>query len=149
MSETSLLSGKVTKQSLPILQPPTAPGSPVLKRLKLPQGELAQFYDGEPGIQYIAYIELLPGNPRGNHYHNGKPEWIYLVTGELSLVVEDIVTKERASLTMSAGDIVKIATGVAHTLQIVKAGQAIEFSTAKFDGTDIHRYVLIQPTTSS
>src|SRR5258705_6781662 len=71
MSETSLLSGKVTRQSLPILQPPTAPGSPVLKRLKLPQGELAQFYDGEPGIQYIAYIELLPGNPRGNHYHNG------------------------------------------------------------------------------
>src|SRR5258705_13687143 len=30
MRETSLLSGKVTRQSLPILQPPTAPRSPVL-----------------------------------------------------------------------------------------------------------------------
>src|SRR5213075_842031 len=127
MTETQLLSGKVVKQSLPILQPPTGPGSPVLKRLKLPQGELAQFYDGDPGIRYIAYIELLPGNPRGNHYHNHKPEWIYLLNGELSLVVEDIGTKERAALTMSAGDIVKISTAVAHALQIVKAGQAIEF----------------------
>lgn len=143
MAKTVLLSGKVVKEPLPILQPPTAPGSPTLKRLKLPQGELAQFYDGDPGIRYIAYIELLPGTPRGNHYHNGKEEWIYLLTGELSLVIEDIVSKERSSLTMSAGDIVKISTGIAHTLQITKPGQAIEFSTAKFDAADIHRYVLI------
>lgn len=143
MNETPLLAGKVVKQSLPILQPPTGPGSPVLKRLKLPQGELAQFYDGDPGIRYIAYIELLPGNPRGNHYHNHKPEWIYLLTGELSLVVEDIGTRKRETLTMAAGDIVKISTGVAHALQILKSGQAIEFSMAQFDATDIHRYVLV------
>src|SRR5690349_22997227 len=130
MSETQLLSGKVVKKPLAILQPPTAPDSPVLKRLKLPQGELAQFYDGEPGMRYIAYIELLPGNPRGNHYHNHKEEWIYLIGGELSLVVEDIASKERASMTMSAGEIVRISSGVAHTLQIVKSGQAIEFSAA-------------------
>jgi hypothetical protein len=143
MSETHLLSGKVVKQSLPILQPPTGPDSPVLKRLKLPQGELAQFYDGEPGIRYIAYIELLPGNPRGNHYHNHKQEWIYLITGELSLIVEDIASKERATMPMTAGEIVKISTGVAHTLQIIKAGQAIEFSAERFDAADIHRYVLV------
>jgi uncharacterized RmlC-like cupin family protein len=143
MSKTPFLSARVIKESLPILQPPTAPGSPTLKRLKLPQGELAQFYDGDSGIRYIAYIELLPGSPRGNHYHNSKEEWTYLLTGELSLVVEDIVSKERASLTMSAGDIVRIPTGIAHTLQITSPGQAIEFSTARFDATDIHRYVLV------
>src|SRR5436305_10949814 len=110
MTETSLLAGKVVRQSLPILQPPTAPNSPVLKRLKLPQGELAQFYDGDPGIRYIAYLELLPGNPRGNHYHTHKPEWIYLLTGELSLFVEDLGTKKGEKLTMVAGEIVRIAT---------------------------------------
>src|SRR5438874_9201479 len=143
MSEIKILSGKVTKMSLPLIQPPSGPAAPILKRLALPQGELAQFYDGEKGVRYVAFIELLPGSPRGNHYHKIKEEWIYLIRGELSLVLEDLASKERAAETMVAGDLVKISTGVAHTLQISESGMAIEFSEARFDPADIYRYVLV------
>lgn len=143
MNEAKILSGKVTKQSLPTVQPPSGPETPVLKRLALPQGELAQFYDGKAGIRYIAFIELLAGNPRGNHYHKQKEEWIYLLRGALSLILEDVASKERSTTSLMAGDLVKISTGVAHTLKIIQPGAAIEFSTARFDPTDIHRYVLV------
>ncbi len=143
MNEEKILCGKVSKLTLPVIQPPSGPGTPILKRLALPQGELAQFYDDQEGIRYIAFIELLAGAPRGNHYHMIKEEWIYLVRGTLSLIVEDIVSKARDSFSLVAGDLVRISTGVAHTLQIVDAGQAIEFSTARFDPKDIYRYVLV------
>jgi len=143
MNETKLISGKVVKISLAVVQPPSGPETPVLKRLALPQGELAQFYDGADGIRYIAFIELLAGNSRGNHYHKHKEEWIYLVRGELSLVLQDMDSKEKATVPMAAGDLVKISPGVAHTLKIIQPGDAIEFSTARFDASDIHRHVLI------
>jgi hypothetical protein len=73
--ETTLLNGKVLKRSLPLLQLPLGPDAPALKRLLLPQGELAQFYDAEQGIRYMAFIKLLPGQVRGNHYHKVKKNW--------------------------------------------------------------------------
>ena len=139
---TSILSGKVSKTSLPLIRPPSGPDTPVLKRLLLPQGELAQFYDGQDGVRYIAFIELLAGNPRGNHYHKLKEEYLYLVRGELFLIVEDVLSKERRELPVVAGDLVRIFTGIAHALNIIKPGDAIEFSAAPFDPADIHRYPL-------
>ena len=121
---------------------PGAANAPLLKRLFLPQGELAQFYDAPNPIQYIAYIELKVGTLRGNHYHKQKFEWIYLISGEFLLRAEDVVTHQRESLTVRGGDLVNIRTGVAHALDIVKAGQAIEFSPARFDATDTYRYIV-------
>src|SRR5207244_7219783 len=72
MTESTFLSGKVLRRSLPVVQPASGSGAPSLKRLLLPQGELAQFYDGEEPIRYLAYIELRPGVVRGNHYHKVK-----------------------------------------------------------------------------
>ena len=65
MPETTLLAGKVLKRSLPTLQLPLGLDAPTLKRLLLPQGELAQFYDAEEGMRYMAFIELLSGQVRG------------------------------------------------------------------------------------
>jgi uncharacterized RmlC-like cupin family protein len=141
MSESQILGGKVLKRTLSVVQP--GEEAPVLKRLALPQGELAQFYDGDEGIHYIAFIELREGTPRGNHYHKIKKEWIYLLRGELTVIAEDLDSKERATVTMSAGDLVQIHPGIAHALKIVKAGDAVEFSTARFDASDIYRYALI------
>jgi len=143
MSEITLLGGKVRKQTLPIVQPPSSPESHMLKRLMLPQGELAQFYDGEEGIRYIAEIELQAGSVRGNHYHKAKEEWIYLISGEVTLIVEELVSKARESTLLMAGDLVFIQTEVVHALQVTKSGQAIEFSTARFDPADIHRHKLV------
>src|SRR5436305_702140 len=85
ISEMILLGGKVRKQALAVVQPPSVAESPTLKRLMLPQGELAQFYDGDEGIRYIAQIELQAGSVRGNHYHKAKEEWVYLISGEVNL----------------------------------------------------------------
>jgi uncharacterized RmlC-like cupin family protein len=143
ISETRLLDGKVTKRTLPLVQPSSAPDSRSLKRLLLPQGELAQFYDGDDGIRYIAQIELQAGSVRGNHYHKVKQEWVYMMSGEVTLILEDLESKARESTFLTAGDLVFIQTGVIHALQVTKSGQAIEFSTSRFDPADIYRHKLV------
>jgi uncharacterized RmlC-like cupin family protein len=142
MAEIALLGGKIRKKALPVVHPPSGLESPTLKRLMLPQGELAQFYDGEEGIRYIAQIELQAGSVRGNHYHKVKEEWVYLISGEVNLIVEDLECKARENVSLVAGDLLFIQTGVVHALEITKSGQAIEFSTARFDPADIYRHRL-------
>ncbi len=121
---------------------PVPVDAPTVKLLKLPQGDLAQFFNGEPAMHYIAAIALRPGSLRGNHYHLAKEEWVYLIRGVVELVVEDIRTKERASVELQAGDLAIIHTGIAHALRPSQDGEAIEFSPAPFDAGDIHRYPL-------
>jgi mannose-6-phosphate isomerase-like protein (cupin superfamily) len=140
MTESNFLSGKVLKHSLPIVQLPSDPDVPLLKRLLLPQGELAQFYDGEDPIRYLACIELRAGAVRGNHYHKIKAEWIYLVQGEVTLVVESVESGARERLPLKAGDLAFVSPGIAHALRTLQAGVAIEFSQARFDAADIHPY---------
>jgi quercetin dioxygenase-like cupin family protein len=142
ITEIQLLRGKVTKRTLPLVQPSSTPDSRTLKRLLLPQGELAQLYDGDEGIRYIAQIELQAGSVRGNHYHKIKQEWIYVMSGELALIVEDFESKVRESIPLLAGDLAFIKIGVIHALQVTKSGQAIEFSTSRFDPADIYRHKL-------
>ena len=140
MPESSLLNGKVRKQSVPILQLPLGPDAPDRRRLLLPQGELAQFHNAEEGIRYIAFIELLPGQVRGNHYHKVKEELVYVIRGEALLCVADVDSKAQASVGLRAGDLAVIQTGIAHALRTVEPGQAIEFASTRFDPADIHPF---------
>ncbi len=138
----SFLNGKVVKKSLPSFRGPTDP-APVLKRLLLPQGELAQFYDSDEPIRYLAYIELREGGVRGNHYHEVKEEVIYVIQGELVLAVEDIDSRTRDSVPLTAGDLVSIPKRVAHALRTEKAGHAIELSTSRFRASDTYRHAVL------
>ncbi|HSU56689.1 MAG TPA: cupin domain-containing protein [Candidatus Dormibacteraeota bacterium] len=135
-----LISGKVKKRSLPTFQPPTQVEG--LKRLLLPQGELAQFYDADEAIRYIAFIELKAGTVRGNHFHKTKREWVYLISGEVHLKLQDVETNASDSTTLVGGDLVLIEVGVAHALEVVNSGQAIEFSSVRFDPADVYRFPL-------
>jgi Cupin domain len=141
-SESAFLNGKVLKRSLPALQLPLGPEAPRLKRLFFPQGELAHFYDADEGMRYIAFIELLSGQVRGNHYHKIKEEWVYVIRGEVLLHVADLGSEARASVALQAGDLALIQTRIAHAWQTVQPGQAIEFSTTRFDAADIHPFPL-------
>jgi hypothetical protein len=140
--DSTYLGGKVLKQSLPVLQLPLGSDAPALKRLLLPQGELAQFYNADEGICYMAFIELLPGQVRGNHYHKVKEELVYVIRGEVLLGVATIDSKACASVPLRAGDLAVIRTGIAHVLRTVEPGQAIEFSKALFDPADIHPFLV-------
>jgi mannose-6-phosphate isomerase-like protein (cupin superfamily) len=142
MSQHSYLAGKVRHESLPLVRGPVGPDATHLKRLLLPQGELAQIYDAAEGIRYLAVIELQEGNTRGNHYHEVKEEFVYVLRGEVLLVAEDIASKARESVRLQAGDLAFIQTRVAHALRVVQPGLAVEFSGARFDGADIYRYPL-------
>ena len=142
MSETTFLAGKVVHHSLPQVPAPPPPGAPHLKRLMLAQGELAQFHDADEGMRYLAFIELRAGTVRGNHYHKIKAELIYVIQGELDLVVEDINSKQRETIPMRTGDLAFIQTGIAHALRVLVAGAALECSPSRFDPADIYRYPL-------
>ena len=139
----TFLQGKVTKKSLPVIQVAPSGAVPLLKRLMLPQGELAQIHDSEEGLRYLAPVELRPGAVRGNHYHHFKEEWLYLMAGALNLVVEDVSSRERASFGVNAGDLVWIATGIAHTLTPTEPGYGVEFSKVRFNAGDIHPFRLV------
>jgi mannose-6-phosphate isomerase-like protein (cupin superfamily) len=139
-----LLGGKVVKESLPITRGAPAPGASRLKRLMLAQGELAHVHDGPAGIQYIASVELREGGLRGNHYHKHKEEFLYIIEGEILLVVEDVENRARESVSLGAGDLGVIAAGVAHVFRPLKPGRAIEFSPTRFDAADIYAYSLTE-----
>ena len=126
-----------------MFQDTQAKGAPAVKRLLLPQGELAQFYDDDEPIRYLAFLELRAGGVRANHYHKIKRELLYMIGGELLLIVEDIDSGERVPLSLQPGDLAAIQPGIAHALQTVVPGQAIEFSTTRFDPADIHRFPLV------
>ena len=143
MMESMFLSGKVVRRSLPVLRPPVGDAASPIKRLLLPQGELAQIYDADEPIRYIAFIEFREGGVRGNHYHQVKEELVYLIRGELQLVVEDIHSRLHETIPLQAGDLAIIQPGVAHALRTIKPGQAVEFSKTRFDRADIHRHPLI------
>ena len=142
MAESEYLAGKVVKWSLPVISGRAGPDAPSLKRLLLPQGELAQVHDSDEGIRYMAVIETRAGGVRGNHYHKVKEERIYLLQGELLVLAEDVQTNERASVRLQTGDLLLIETGIAHLLRTVEPGQAIEFSRARFDPADTFPFAL-------
>ncbi len=143
MSEASFFSGRLQLRTLPALTTGGGPELPALKRLLLPQGELAQFHDGALPIHYIAALELKKGAVRGNHVHLRKIEHMYVTRGELEVVGQAMDTGELAQLLVHAGDLVVIQPGVAHAFRILQGGVAIEFSPTRFDPADIQRHPLI------
>jgi hypothetical protein len=142
MAESEYLAGKVVKWSLPVISGRPGPDAPTLKRLFLSQGELAQVYDSDDGIRYLAVIEARMGSIRGNHYHKIKEEWIYVLQGELLVLVQDIKNNEHAPVSLRTGDMLRIQTSIAHLMRTVEPGQAIEFSKARFSAADIFPFPL-------
>jgi hypothetical protein len=142
MAKTEYLGGRVVKWSLPIISGRPGPDAPALKRLLLPQGEVAQVHDSDEGIHYLAVLEVRAGAARGNHYHRVKVEWIYVVQARLRVLAQDLGTNERASVTLDTGDLLLIQTGVAHVLQTIEPGLAIEFSPTRFDPADSFPFIL-------
>ncbi len=142
--EARFLQGKVLRRSLPVIKGTPSAAAPVLKRLQLPQGELAHIWNGDEPIRYIAVLELRAGTVRGNHYHLHKRELVYVISGQINVAVQDIQTRERATFRLAAGDLGVIDTSVAHVYEISQAGEAIEFSGTAFNAADSYGWDLRQ-----
>lgn len=143
MTDEKFFSGGVMRCRLPSLTPDPQMAMPVLKRLMLTQGELAQFHDSEVSIHYIAALELKEGSVRGNHYHRKKMEHVYLMGGEMELIAQEMKSGERAEFVMQAGDLVIIQPGVAHAFRVRRPGVAVEFAPTRFDPSDIQHHSLV------
>ena len=130
IADAACLSGKVWKRALPVFTGPPEPGAPSLKRMLLPQGELAQVHDSDEGIHFLACIELREGTTRGNHFHKVKREFIYLLSGAFVLLLEDVASKVRETMAVSPGELVFISTEVAHTLRLRSPARLLSFRQA-------------------
>jgi quercetin dioxygenase-like cupin family protein len=140
--ESTFLGGKVLKRTLPVIQGVPSGETVRVKRLLLPQGELAQVFDGPEGMQYLALVELRAGATRGNHYHKVKQEWLYIFQGEVVLTVAELDSPAREQIPLRAGDLAFIPAGTAHAIRTVHPGQALEFAVARFDAADVYPFRL-------
>lgn len=138
-----VIADKVSFRTLPVTVPPTAPGG---GRIVTPAGELAQVFSGQD-FRFLAYLEFKANlsMPRGNHYHAVKTESLYVITGRLRAVYRDIETGETLTRTLSAGDLVTIKPGCAHTYFPEEYSQAIEVADTAYDPADTIPYAIERP----
>lgn len=92
----------------------------------LKNSELAA--DKKPfGQIYLATIK--PGLVRGNHFHRTKDEYFTVMNGLVSVVVEDIETKEREEFEIdSSKDTItrlRVGPGVAHAFKNIGASEVV------------------------
>ena len=142
----SLWNGRIRKTTLPVFDNPAEAVPTEPKRLRLAQGELAQILTGNPGIHYLAALELREQTLRGNHFHDRKHEFVYLISGQVEAILEEVSSRHQEKLVCQAGDLLEIAPGIAHAFRILEPGTALEYSPQEFDASDVHRYVLTGST---
>jgi len=135
-TESRFFGGKLIKWSLPAFHPPFGAPSADIKRLLLPQGELAQVHDGREPIRYLACLDLLANTTRGNHYHGAKREFVYLMRGGYELVAQEVATGEKIRLPIREGELVLVEPGIAHAMVVTAPGVAVEWSPTPFDASD-------------
>jgi len=143
MQRRTLLEGLVTVWTLPQVQPGPIKGESLLKRVMLPQGELAQVHNSDEGMRYIAAIELKAGTVRGNHYHKIRREYVYVISGRSTLAVRKLESEIRESAELAAGNLVFIPREIVHALQVKEDGLAVEFSPDRSDPEDTYREALV------
>ncbi|MCW5556478.1 MAG: cupin domain-containing protein [Verrucomicrobiae bacterium] len=144
-SKEQYLEGAICRHRLPVVSNASPAEAHPPKRLALPAGELAQLTgdaDGE-AFRYLACLELRAGTVRGNHLHRQRHERFYLISGAATLHFLDPASGGRASVDLLPGDLVQVAPGIAHALQVIESGRAVEFSPEAFDPTDTHRHVIL------
>ena len=133
---------KVSIRSLAVLSSP--PAQPILDgvRIRMPAGEAAPVFNGGPW-RFIAYLEFLAGTGawRGNHYHERRREYFYLIRGRLRAVFEDLDSGETLDRELDEGTVIVIEPRMAHAFLALEYAQCIECSPLEFDPGDAFPHV--------
>lgn len=133
----------MTIRRLPVLDRP--PAEPIMDgvRIRMPAGEAVPVWNGGPW-RFIAYLELLPGAStwRGNHWHERKTEYFYVISGRLRGVFEDLDSGETLDTEIEAGSTIVIQPRVAHAFKGLERSQALECSPHEFNATDAYPKVV-------
>jgi mannose-6-phosphate isomerase-like protein (cupin superfamily) len=142
MEAKSFFDGRATVKSLLVTDRP-ADRAEICARLSSPRGELAVLTDGSTPIRHLCYVELRTGKVRGNHFHKLRHEYFYVIAGNLAVQLQDLSTMESASVELREGDMLYIKPGVAHALNPLKDGHALEYAAEAFDLADVYPQPLI------
>jgi dTDP-4-dehydrorhamnose 3,5-epimerase-like enzyme len=124
--------------TLPLAQPIANGG-----RIMTPAGEIAQIVRDQE-FRYLAYLAFVAATKqaRGNHYHQQKYEYLYVITGRLQAFFADITQGIQEEHILETGTLLEIPPMVAHALLPLEDTQAVEFSATAYDPTDSFPYPL-------
>lgn len=137
--DKSFFGGRVILKSLVVTDQP-ATRKEIRARIASPKGELAVLTEVDQTIRHLAYVELLPGQLRGDHYHKLRHEYFYVIAGEATARFQDVATGELADVQIVGGDLVFIRPGIAHAFVPRSSGHGIEFAAESFDLEDVYRH---------
>ncbi len=134
---------KVSIRALEVVTVPR-PATPESGRFFMAAGELAQIVNGAGAFAFLAFIQFKEGPAvrRGNHYHEQKEEFLYVLHGRLRATYEDLETGATEEVTIGEGDLVHVLPRCAHVYAPLGYSEAIEFSPVAFDATDVHKYLV-------
>jgi mannose-6-phosphate isomerase-like protein (cupin superfamily) len=142
MEDRSFFGGRTTVKSLLVTDRP-ADRAEICARLSSPRGELAVLTDGSTPIRHLCYVELRAGKVRGNHFHKLRYEYFYVIAGNLAVELRNLRTDESASVELRPGDMLFIKPGVAHALNPLNDGHALEYAAEAFNLADVYPLQLI------
>lgn len=107
----------------------------------------------EPGLEHLLgefyLVMAVPGEVRGNHYHEKATEWFSLIQGKAQLHLLDIESGKRQIIELDAKNpqSIVVQPGVAHAFfNISSATEEIiltAFSNILYDTTDTIPYKII------
>ena len=137
MQVQSFFAGKVEVKPLLLTdKPATRPETRA--RLTGVKGEMVVLADTGQIIRHLAFLEFITDRRRGDHYHKLRQEHFYLISGNLSLLLEEVATGSKGAVDLVPGDFAIIHPGVAHTFVPRTAGQGLEFAAEPFDFSDVY-----------
>ena len=105
-------------------------------------GEFAQIVNevsSDRRYAHIAFWTAPQDGLRGRHFHK-KPEYFYVVSGEIELHVKDRMSGEQAIVNVKAGTRVMIPAGLAHYFLAKQPTQVIEYHIEPYTESDTERY---------
>ncbi len=82
------------------------------------RGVIVDILDGVE-LRHVGLLTARRGALRGNHYHRRQWQWMYLVSGQMRIFLQDLRAGPGAPVTaveMVAGDVLSIPPLVAHAM---------------------------------
>ena len=117
------------------------------RRIFSEKGEMAQILNrADEAFKQLVYWELdstKPDQERGHHCHERRIERIYVLTGELELLLKDIESSDSEKVIIKAGNRVTISPRIAHAYRSLMYSQVLEYSPEPYDSTDTYPYKVV------
>jgi mannose-6-phosphate isomerase-like protein (cupin superfamily) len=130
-----------------IAQLPIGGNNNLERRIFSEKGERAQILNrADEGFKQLVYWELdstKPDQERGHHCHERRIERIYVLTGELELLLKDIESSDSEKVIIKAGNRVTISPRIAHAYRSLMYSQVLEYSPEPYDSTDTYPYKVV------